>query len=66
MLEVTVLRMLRRMAMRANSTLDCDCGANADRFLERNSRRWNDCVADWLRGDAELLREHQQGRIQVG
>jgi hypothetical protein len=25
---------VRRMAMRANSTLDCDCAANADRYLE--------------------------------
>src|SRR3954453_5489674 len=26
--------MLRRMAMRPNSTLDCHCGAKADRYLE--------------------------------
>jgi len=32
--EVTFLQLLRRMAMRANSTLDCHCGANADRYLE--------------------------------
>jgi hypothetical protein len=39
---LTILEMLRRTAMRANSTLDSDYAAQADDHLERDSRLWNE------------------------